>query len=100
MNRTIDTDGVTTNTTTLAATTAPRRPATKRQAPAVPVVDAGAGTQELLGKRPASEVTRLVFMALLGCAACIALVGVVGEANDPGTSPDDPPPAVIGDRGN
>lgn len=46
-------------------------------------------------KRPASELTRLVFMALLGCAACIALVGVVSQVGETGTSPDDPPPVVI-----
>lgn len=50
---------------------------------------------ELLAKRPSSEITRLVFMALLGCAACLALVGVVFQANNESTSPDAPPPVVI-----
>lgn len=90
--------------TTIEKKTATRAPATSttikgstttRRAPEV----RPASTEEahdLLVKRPTSEVTRLVFMALLGCAACIALVGVVSEAsNAPGTSPDDPPPAVI-----
>ena len=51
--------------------------------------------REALVKRPASEVTQLVFMALLGCAACLALVGVMSQAGEPGNSPDDPAPVVI-----
>lgn len=51
--------------------------------------------EDLVGKRPASEVSRLVFMVLLAAAACIALVGVVAEAGTTGTSPDDPAPEVI-----
>jgi len=75
-------------------TTLQRSTAIRKSAAVAPVsVDQA---NELLVKRPASELTRLVFMALLGCAACIALVGVVSEANSSdGTSPDDPPPAVI-----
>lgn len=85
MNTTIENDASTT-VTTKAATTQRR----------VPVAIPAPLTQPTdLVKRPASELTRLVFMALLGCAACIALVGVVSQAGQTGTSPDDPAPAVI-----
>ena len=52
-------------------------------------------SDEVANGRPASAVTRLVFMVLLGAAACIALVGVVSQASSAGTSPDDPAPEVI-----
>lgn len=90
MNTTIENDTVNAAPAAKATT---RRPTTVRRAPvAAPVT---VDEIDLLVKRPASELTRLVFMALLGCAACIALVGVVGQAGDTGTSPDDPAPAVI-----
>lgn len=77
------------------STTTVKRPRTTRRAPDVRPASPDQ-TTEVLVKRPTSELTRLVFVALLGCAACIALVGVVSEAsNTPATSPDDPPPAVI-----
>lgn len=91
MNTTIGTNTDETNTATTA------RAATKRKRPAAaristtPVID----DADLLVKRPASEVSRLVFMVLLGCAACIALIGVVSQATATGTSPDDPAPDVI-----
>lgn len=46
----------------------------------------------------ASQRTSLIFMALLGMAACLALAGVVTAARDSesgGTSVDDAPPAVF-----
>lgn len=49
-----------------------------------------------------SRTTALVFQAILGVAACLALVGVVASTQDPARStqiqpgsPDDPPPAVF-----
>ncbi len=50
-----------------------------------------------------SRTTGLVFQAILGAAACLALVGVVAASQQPGTqgptvnpgSPDAPPPAVF-----
>lgn len=79
--------------------TSTRHRTAKRQPAGAPAVRPALEDQQdaLLTKRPASEVTRLVFMALLGCAASIALVGVVAQATatPAGTSPDDPAPAVI-----
>jgi len=49
-----------------------------------------------------SRTTGLVFQAILGAAACLALVGVVAATQQPQTSPavdpgspDSPPPAVL-----
>ncbi len=47
-----------------------------------------------------SRTTGLVFQAILGAAACLALVGVVASTQDAATalnptSPDAPPPAVF-----
>lgn len=88
MSTTIETKTTARRTTTRRSTakrpvTSPVQPESTNQAAALPV------------KRPTSELTRLVFMALLGSAACIALVGVVSEANATGTSPDDRAPTVI-----
>lgn len=88
MNTTIETTTATAKTTTRRTTA--KRPASSPVQPEL--IDQAV---DLVVKRPASELTRLVFMALLGGAACIALVGVVSEANATGTSPDDPAPAVI-----
>lgn len=80
----------TTTTTRTDRTTATRQApvhATPRSAP----IDGAA--DRIVGKRPASELTRLVFCVILGIAACVALVGVVDQATM--TSPDDPPPPVI-----
>ncbi len=55
--------------------------------------DAPGELNELLAKRPPSELTRLVFCVLLGIAASLALVGVVDQAST--TSPDAPAPVVI-----
>jgi len=82
--------------TTTKKATSTRRPSTRRTPRALPATPASPNQQpDVLAKRPASELTRLVFMALLGGAACVALVGVVGQASEQGTSPDDPAPAVI-----
>lgn len=47
--------------------------------------------------RRQSARTSMIFRALLGSAACLALVGVVAEANRQAeaTSVDAPPPAVF-----
>jgi hypothetical protein len=83
-------------TTTTPTTTRTDRLTATRQAPvhAAPRPTDRAADQ-IIGKRPASELTRLVFCVILGIAACIALVGVVDQATM--TSPDDPPPPVIVD---
>ena len=89
MNTTLTTTDNTVTLTGRTQTVRPR-PATKRPAPAPTVAPSG---DELIGKRPASELTRLVFCAILGISACIALVGVMDQASS--TSPDAPAPAVI-----
>ena len=90
--------------TTLTTTTTEIRRATRTDRQTARRTTAGNPTlgtpalgepNELLAKRPASELTRLVFCVLLGIAACIALVGVVDQAST--TSPDAPAPAVIVD---
>lgn len=94
MNSTIDNTDVATTRQPAARPARPRRatptpaPLTVEELAAVP------------GDRPASELTRLVFMVILGAAACIALIGVVSEAGTTGTSPDDPAPAVIVHEGH
>ncbi len=82
-----------TTTTTIQRTTRTDRATRKDQAPAQPVTSTPVEAVDLIGKRPASELTRLVFCVLLGIAACVALIGVVDQAST--TSPDAPAPAVI-----
>ena len=76
-----------------AATTRHRRPSTRPEA-----APAEASTTRspiaVVGKRPASEITRLVFFVVLALSAVIAVIGVVDQASDT-TSPDAPAPAVI-----
>lgn len=86
MNSTIESRTATQRTT---------RTVRRRPAPTPVAAPIEAAQAEILSQRPASERTRLIFMALLGMAACIALAGVVSQAGDAGTSPDDPPPAVF-----
>ena len=85
--------------TTLTTTTTEIRRATRTDRQTARRTTAGnpalGEPNDLLAKRPASELTRLVFCVLLGIAACIALVGVVDQAST--TSPDAPAPAVIVD---
>ncbi len=87
MNATLETTKVTTTKTA-------RRPSPTIDQPfGSPAIEAA----DLIGHRPASEITRLVFCALLGIAACLAMVGIVSQASGTATGPDDAPPAVIVD---
>ena len=89
-------NGTSTEATSASSATASTAKTLTRRAPEALPASTDHAT-ELLIKRPTSEITRLVFIALLGCAACIALVGVVSEANSSATSPDAPAPEVIVD---
>jgi hypothetical protein len=85
MNATLETTKVTTTETV-------RRPS--------PVIDRPFGPPtidpaDLIGKRPASELTRLVFCTLLAIAACVAMIGIASQATTSPTGPDDAPPEVI-----
>lgn len=48
---------------------------------------------------PRSAVTSTLFEGLLGAAACLAVIGLIGQGRradvDVGTTPADPPPAVF-----
>ena len=87
---------LTTTATGIRRTTRTTRstPSSARRTTSIgPATLAPVDPQDLLGKRPPSELTRMVFCVLLGIAASLALVGVVSQAST--TSPDAPPPAVI-----
>lgn len=80
-------------TTRTNRSTPSTRSSARRTTSIGPATLAPVDPQDLLGKRPPSELTRMVFCVLLGIAASLALVGVVSQAST--TSPDAPPPAVI-----
>ncbi len=84
---------LTTTTTEIRRSTRTDRQSARRTTSTRPKTAAHGEPNELLAKRPASELTRLIFCVLLGIAACIALVGVVDQASS--TSPDAPAPTVI-----
>lgn len=92
MNTTLDT---TTVSRTRRITSSRTAPATTGRPHPVDAPEVKAGGEPIVGKRPASQLTRIVFCVLLGIAACLALVGVVDQAST--TSPDDAPPPVIVD---
>lgn len=78
-----------------AATTRHRRPSTRPRPAAAPTDASNQGSPiAVVGKRPASEITRLVFFVVLALSAVVAVIGVVDQASDT-TSPDAPAPAVI-----
>lgn len=89
------------NTTLATSDITQRRAGVTRRPRSTPAVPAPLGAPrpndagELLGKRPASELTRLVFCAILGISAVVALIGVLNQAS--ATSPDAPAPSVIVD---
>ena len=82
MNATLETTKVTPTRTVGHSTTRPFGPST------INAVD-------LIGKRPASEITRLVFCTLLAIAACVAMIGIASQASTSPTGPDDAPPEII-----
>lgn len=89
MNATLQTGRVT-------PTRAVRHSASRRQA----VIDRPFGSPtvdavDLIGKRPASQITRLVFCALLAVAACVAVIGIASQASTSSTGTDGAPPEVI-----
>lgn len=89
MNATLETSKVTTTKRVGHSATHPS-----------PVIDRSFGSPaidaaDLIGKRPASELTRLIFCTLLAIAACVAMIGIASQASTPPTGPDDAPPEVI-----
>jgi len=89
MNATLETAQVT--ATKAVRHSANRRPAVLDRPFGSPAVDA----VDLIGKRPASQITRLVFCTLLAIAACVAVIGIAGQASTSPTDPDGAPPEVI-----
>jgi len=90
MNSTLD-------TTKLTRTGSVRRPATRPTKVDHRLPSRTIDADDLIGNRPASEFTRLVFCTLLGIAACLAMIGIVSQASTTATGPDDAPPTVIVD---
>ena len=97
MHTTLITNTAITNTAinNAAASTRHRRPSTRPRPEAAPAEASSPRSPiAVVGKRPASEITRLVFFVVLALSAVVAVIGVVDQASDT-TSPDAPAPAVI-----